>query len=200
MLIYLPPPHIFANSMNFDVWKKRTKLHELGSGGGLGNSGNAQKKTVFFQLISSLRNKGNREEVMDNFIITIIWGLLQIWTHNNKQQGRWYQRKVEIRLYFEKGDFYSDYLYWWNTACLRVWRVFVVPWESGQWQSWLAIKGIKLCIHDDKDCLLVMLVQLLCCGHCCRVVQVTRTPERKFKLKPTLEALHEAINSFTSQI
>ena len=146
-----------------------------------------RKRFFFFQLISSLRNKGNREEVMDNFIITIIWGLLQIWTHNNKQQGRWYQRKVEIRLYFEEGDFYSDYLYWWNTACLRVWRVFVVPWESGQWQSWLAIKGIKLCIHDDKDCLLVMLVQLLCCGHCCRVVQVTRTPERKFKLKPTLE-------------
>ena len=132
---------------------------------------------------------------MDNFIITLIWGLLQIWFHNNQHQGRWYQRKVEIRLYFEEGDFYSDYLYWWNTACLRVWRVFVVPWESGQWHSWLAIKGFELCIHDDKDCLLVMLVQLLCCGHCCRVVQITETPEHEFKFKPTL--VHEAMISST---
>ena len=35
--------------MNFDFRKKRTKLPELGSwGGGLGNSGNARKKTFFF--------------------------------------------------------------------------------------------------------------------------------------------------------
>ena len=35
--------------LNFDFRKKRTKLPELGSwGGGLGNSGNARKKTFFF--------------------------------------------------------------------------------------------------------------------------------------------------------
>ena len=34
--------------MNFDFRKKRTKLPKLGSGGGgLGNSGNARKKTFF---------------------------------------------------------------------------------------------------------------------------------------------------------
>ena len=40
--------------LNFDVRKKRTKLPKLGSGGGLGNSGNARKKTFFFKLTSSL--------------------------------------------------------------------------------------------------------------------------------------------------
>ena len=45
----------YAQYVVFDVRKKRTKLPELGSwGGGLGNSGNARKKTFFFQLISSL--------------------------------------------------------------------------------------------------------------------------------------------------
>ena len=33
-LLGIAPPHIFVNSMNFDVPKKRTKLPELGSGGG----------------------------------------------------------------------------------------------------------------------------------------------------------------------
>ena len=42
--------------LNFDFRKKRTKLPELGSwgGGGLGDSGNARKKTFFFSLMSSL--------------------------------------------------------------------------------------------------------------------------------------------------
>ena len=34
--------------------KNRTKLPQLGSGGGLGYSGNARKKTFFFLLMSSL--------------------------------------------------------------------------------------------------------------------------------------------------
>ena len=53
MLIYLPPLPTFLQTffqiLTFDVQKKRTKLPELGSGvGGLGDSGNARKKTFFF--------------------------------------------------------------------------------------------------------------------------------------------------------
>ena len=62
MLIYLLPLPTFLQTfffvslplnrgtINLEFWrpKKRTKLPKLGSGGGLGNSGNARKKTFFF--------------------------------------------------------------------------------------------------------------------------------------------------------
>ena len=54
LLIYLPPLPTLLQTffcdfqiLNFDVRKKRTKLPELGSGGG-GLDGNARKKTFFF--------------------------------------------------------------------------------------------------------------------------------------------------------
>ena len=44
----------FFQILNFDVWKKWTKLPELGSGGGFRWSGQCPKENVFFSLRPSL--------------------------------------------------------------------------------------------------------------------------------------------------
>ena len=49
MLVYLPPlPTFLQTFFRILTSEKRTKLPELGSGGGVGDSGNARKKTFFF--------------------------------------------------------------------------------------------------------------------------------------------------------
>ena len=45
----------------FDIQKRGPSCPNWGQGGGLGNSGNAWKKTFFFLLMSSLRRQKNKE-------------------------------------------------------------------------------------------------------------------------------------------